>query len=282
MVYQKHSRVTMEDNLHLMKWNLFIKSKVLPILELHHYDPRRMGKLSELIALLRKLYKLLLPKAVIGNTNWIRFCWATEILPIVQEVKRRLSFFFLGPLRTSYNCSRYWRCLKARGCSKMKPCPERKNENLYWCETKSQTNWGADVLVKHTGKKEKLTSYWTNDLFTVTKVKGPTIIVRRKRDGKVFTRNISMVKKYKHISDSDDHLDIASSNSAGINAENPHPDNRERNTDSVENVDSANNVRRSSRTQNPPIRFGEAFTHWKKIMKVGRIPANICWSSRRL
>ena len=70
-----------------------------------------------------------------------------------------------------------------------------------------------------------------------------------------------MVKKYKHISDSDDHLDIASSNSAGINAENPHPDNRERNTDSVENVDSANNVRRSSRTQNPSIRFGEAFTH---------------------
>ena len=106
-----------------------------------------------------------------------------------------------------------------------------------------------------------MTSYWTNDLFTVTKVKGPTIIVRRKRDGKVFTRNISMVKKYKHISDSDDHLDIASSNSAGINAENPHPDNRERNTDSVENVDSANNVRRSSRTHNPPIRFGEAFTH---------------------
>ena len=102
MVYQKHSRVTMEDNLHLMKWNLFLKSMVLPILELHHYGPRRMGKLSELIAFLRKLYKLLLPKAVIGNTNWIRFCWATEILPIVRQVKRRLSFFFLGPLRTSY------------------------------------------------------------------------------------------------------------------------------------------------------------------------------------
>ena len=70
-----------------------------------------------------------------------------------------------------------------------------------------------------------------------------------------------MVKKYKHISDSDDHLDIASSNSAGINAENPHPDNRERNTDSVENVDSANNVRRSSCNRNLPIRFGEAYTH---------------------
>ena len=28
---------------------------------------------------------------------------------------------------------------------------------------------GDDVLVKHTGTKGKLTSYWTNDLFTVTK-----------------------------------------------------------------------------------------------------------------
>ena len=60
---------------------------------------------------------------------------------------------------------------------------------------------GDDVLVKHTGTKDKLTSYWTNDLFTVTKVNGPTITVKRKRDGKVFSRNISMVKKYKHIRD---------------------------------------------------------------------------------
>ena len=125
---------------------------------------------------------------------------------------------------------------------------------------------GDDVLVKHTGTKDKLTSYWTNDLFTVTKVNGPTIIVRRKRDGKVFARNISMVKKYKHISDSDDHSDIHSSrnldiDSAGMNTENPHPDNRESNTDSVENVGSANKARRSSRTQNPPIRFGETCTH---------------------
>ena len=83
---------------------------------------------------------------------------------------------------------------------------------------------GDDVLVKHTGTKGKLASYWTNDLFTVTKVNGPTMIVRRKRDGNVFARNISMVKKYKHISDSDDHSDIDSSDSAGMNTENPHPD----------------------------------------------------------
>ena len=49
---------------------------------------------------------------------------------------------------------------------------------------------GDDVLVNHTGTKDKLTSYWTNDLFSVTKVNGATIIVRRKRDGNVFARNI--------------------------------------------------------------------------------------------
>ena len=123
---------------------------------------------------------------------------------------------------------------------------------------------GDDVLVKHTGTKDKLTSYWTNYLFTVTKVNGQPIIVRRKRDGKVFARNISLVKKYKHISGSDDHSDIDSSDSAGMNMENPHPDDRESNTDSVENVDSADNVRHSSSTRHPPIRFGETYTHWKE------------------
>ena len=48
-----------------------------------------------------------------------------------------------------------------------------------------------------------------------------------------------MIKKYKQISDSDDHSDIDSSGSAEINTENLHPDNRGSNTDSVENVDSA-------------------------------------------
>ena len=95
---------------------------------------------------------------------------------------------------------------------------------------------------------DKLTSYWTNDLFPVTKANGPTITVRRNRDGKVFARNFSMVKKYKHISDSDDRSDIDSCGSAEMNTENPHPDNRGSNTDSVENVDSANNVCRLSRT----------------------------------
>ena len=62
-----------------------------------------------------------------------------------------------------------------------------------------------------------------------------------------------MVKKYKQISDSDEHSDIDSSGSAEMNTENTHPDNRGSKTDSIENVDSANNVRRSLRTGNPLI-----------------------------
>ena len=89
---------------------------------------------------------------------------------------------------------------------------------------------GENVLVKRTGRKDKLTSYWTNDLFTVTKMNGPTIVVKRKRDEKVFARNISMVKKYKRISDSD----VDSSGSAEMNTENTHPDNRGSYTDGVE------------------------------------------------
>ena len=67
-----------------------------------------------------------------------------------------------------------------------------------------------------------------------------------------------MVKKYNHIRDSDYHSDIDSSDSAGMNTENPLSNDRASNKDSVENLDSANNIRRSSRTRNPPIRFGEA------------------------
>ena len=52
----------------------FLKINGITMLEIHHYGPRRMGKLRELIALLRKLYKMLLTKAVIGKMNWIRFC----------------------------------------------------------------------------------------------------------------------------------------------------------------------------------------------------------------
>ena len=47
---------------------------------------------------------------------------------------------------------------------------------------------GDDVFIKHTIKKDKLASYWASDLFTIAKVHGSAIIVKRKRDGKVFAR----------------------------------------------------------------------------------------------
>ena len=106
-------------------------------------------------------------------------------------------------------------------------------------------------------------------MFTVAKMNGPAIIVKRKKDEKVLAWNTSMVKKYKYISDSDDHSDIDSSGSTEMNTENTHPDNRGINTDNVENIESANNVRLSSRTRNPPIRFGKICRHWKKIWRWG-------------
>ena len=118
-----------------------------------------------------------------------------------------------------------------------------------------------DVLIKYTGTRDNLTNYWTNDLFTVAKMNGPAIIVNRKRDGNVFTRNISMVKKYKHIVDSDDHSDINSSGSAEMNIENWHSHNRGSNMDNLANADSTKNVRRLSRTRNTLIRPGEPYAH---------------------
>ena len=118
--------------------------------------------------------------------------------------------------------------------------------------TESKTE--DDVLVKHKDMNDKLTSYWANDLFTVAKVKGPTIIVKRKRDGEVFARSISMV--------------IQMTIQISIVAVLPKwiqkiriQTAEEVNAESAENEDSANNVRRSSRTRSPPIRLAEVNTH---------------------
>ena len=46
-----------------------------------------------------------------------------------------------------------------------------------------------------------------------------------------------------------------------MNTRDAHADNRGSNTDNAVNVDSANNVLRSSRTQNPPIRFGQPYIY---------------------
>ena len=84
---------------------------------------------------------------------------------------------------------------------------------------------------------DKLTSYWANGLFNIANVNGPAIIVKRKRDGKAFARKISVDKKYKHISNSDDHSDVDSSGSVEMNKENTHLDKTGSNTDNAQNED---------------------------------------------
>ena len=56
-------------------------------------------------------------------------------------------------------------------------------------------------------------------MLTVAKVNVSAIIVKCKKDRKVFSKTISVVKKNKHISDSDDYLDNNSISSAEINTE---------------------------------------------------------------
>ena len=62
----------------------------------------------------------------------------------------------------------------------MKSCVDAKRRTKL-----TELKVGDDVknqsknLVKNAGTKEKLTSYWTNDLFAITKVNRPTIIVKR-------------------------------------------------------------------------------------------------------
>ena len=130
----------MGDNLHLMKWNNFLKSMVLPIIELYCYGPKQMGKLSKSIALLTKLYNLLLMKAVIGNMNWIHSCWLQKysslynrwntVFPSIFRVVRDKLPIVPGTVE-----------FKARWSSKTKPRTERENENLWWCKTKSCNDW---------------------------------------------------------------------------------------------------------------------------------------------
>ena len=102
------------------------------------------------------------------------------------------------------------------------------------------------VLLKHTGMKDKLTSTWSTYPCEVIKVNGTAVVVKRRRDGKIFTRNISMVKKYIQDSDSSDDTDNTLTTNDVDNHENELP--------FVVNA-------RPTRIRNPPIRFGEAYTH---------------------
>ena len=141
-----------------------------------------MDKLNKLIALLRNLYNLLIMKEVnppycaTGETpSFLLFSWVVrDKLPTVPS---------------TVDSSRHDAAVK---CNRVK---KEKMKIHADAKQRARTTTGDDVLVKHAGTNGKLTSYWANDIFTIATMRRPVIIVKRKRDGKVFGRSISMVKK---------------------------------------------------------------------------------------
>lgn len=136
--------------------------------------------------------------------NWIHSRWATEILLIAQKVKLRLSFYFLKSLWRYYELFQVLKMVQDKMMQLNVTADLKKKMKTYadakWRTKPTESKAGDDVLIKYTGTRDKLTSYWANDLFTVVNANGHVIIVKRKKDWKVFARNTSMVKKYKHIS----------------------------------------------------------------------------------
>ena len=167
MVYHKHQRVAMVDALYLTKYNHLLNSMVLLIIKQHRYGPKQVGKMSELIALLRKLYNLLLTKDVIGNMIWIYFGSAAETFFIVQ-VKDWLSCLVfsrvvrdkLSTVLSTVDSTRYDDKVKRNRAQR------EKIANYVAVKRKAkptELNAGDDVLVKHNSYErqiDKLLSKW--------------------------------------------------------------------------------------------------------------------------
>ena len=90
---------------------------------------------------------------------------------------------------------------------------------------------------------------------------GMQLLLRGKKTERYLPETLQWLKNISILVDSFDHSDIDSNGSAELNTENMNPHNRGSNTDTTENINSASNARRLSRTLNPPTRFGEAYTH---------------------
>ena len=87
------------------------------------------------------------------------------------------------------------------------------------------------------------------------------LLLRGKKTERYLPETLQWLRNISILVDSFDHSDIDSNGSAELNTENMNPHNRGSNTDTTENINSASNARRLSRTLNPPTRFGEAYTH---------------------
>ena len=193
MVYQEHSRVTM-GNLQSNEMESFLKINGIT----HTKTTPLWPQANEQVERINRVIKKAIQTAINEGRNWKHeldtflltyrntlHCTTGEtpsFLLFSRTVRDKLPTF-----PGTEGVSRHDDVVKRNRAQKEKM---KTYANMKLRAKPTELKAGDDVLVNHTGTKDKLTSYWTNDLFSVTKVNGATIIVRRKRDGNVFARNI--------------------------------------------------------------------------------------------
>ena len=193
MVYQEHSRVTM-CNLQSNEMESFLKINGIT----HTKTTPLWPQANEQVERINRVIKKAIQTAINEGRNWkheldtFLLTYRNTLHCTTGETPSFLLFSRtvrdkLPTVPGTEGVSRHDDVVKRNRAQKEKM---KTYANMKLRAKPTELKAGDDVLVNHTGTKDKLTSYWTNDLFSVTKVNGATIIVRRKRDGNVFARNI--------------------------------------------------------------------------------------------
>ena len=193
MVYQEHSRVTM-GNLQSNEMESFLKINGIT----HTKTTPLWPQANEQVERINRVIKKAIQIAINEGRNWkheldtFLLTYRNTLHCTTGETPSFLLFSRtvrdkLPTVPGTEGVSRHDDVVKRNRAQKEKM---KTYANMKLRAKPTELKAGDDVLVNHTGTKDKLTSYWTNDLFSVTKVNGATIIVRRKRDGNVFARNI--------------------------------------------------------------------------------------------
>ena len=193
MVYQEHSRVTM-GNLQSNEMESFLKINGIT----HTKTTPLWPQANEQVERINRVIKKAIQTAINKGRNWkheldtFLLTYRNTLHCTTGETPSFLLFSRtvrdkLPTVPGTEGVSRHDDVVKRNRAQKEKM---KTYANMKLRAKPTELKAGDDVLVNHTGTKDKLTSYWTNDLFSVTKVNGATIIVRRKRDGNVFARNI--------------------------------------------------------------------------------------------
>ena len=193
MVYQEHSRVTM-GSLQSNEMESFLKINGIT----HTKTTPLWLQANEQVERINRVIKKAIQTAINEGRNWkheldtFLLTYRNTLHCTTGETPSFLLFSRtvrdkLQTVPGTEGVSRHDDVVKRNRAQKEKM---KTYANMKLRAKPTELKAGDDVLVNHTGTKDKLTSYWTNDLFSVTKVNGTTIIVRRKRDGNVFARNI--------------------------------------------------------------------------------------------